>query len=256
MPPDILDAMDEICTVAQRQNTRVWIDAEQQVYQNTLDAWTVELMRRYNKNGHALVYNTLQAYLKHTPDNVLKHLKLAQTEDWSLGIKLVRGAYIAHERRDVIHDTIEDTHRAYNTIVKNLLEQSFPGVAKDKPYPRVQLFLATHNEESVKKAIQVQRDLVLASKPTIRIEFGQLQGMADEVSCSLLQLCDKNQSKIDESAFRPSAFKCLAWGTTQECLQFLLRRLTENKGAMDRTRYWVIGFRKELWRRLRGSNFR
>ncbi|RDW77516.1 hypothetical protein BP6252_05569 [Coleophoma cylindrospora] len=253
-PPKMWAAMLDICNAAVKQKSRLWIDAEQQDFQGTIDQWTIDLMRIYNRSETPVVYTTMQAYLKHTGNNILKHLRIAQNEDWTLAIKLVRGAYIATEKRSLIHDTIEATHNSYNQIAKNLLQQSYPGVPSDRPYPNVALFLATHNDESIQRAYAIQKSLIEAGKPIISISYGQLQGMADEVSCSLLQRCQSAQSgetQLSKLALAPHAFKCLTYGSTQECLQFLLRRVKENQDALGRTKYWLAGFRREILRRLK-----
>ncbi|KAH3002794.1 hypothetical protein KXV73_001377 [Aspergillus fumigatus] len=87
-PPSIAQAIDEICEATASQNSRLWIDAEQQVFQPAIDAWTIDLMRRFNRNGQIVVYNTIQAYLKSSSENVHRHLCLAQKQGWTLGIKL------------------------------------------------------------------------------------------------------------------------------------------------------------------------
>jgi proline dehydrogenase len=255
--------MIEICKTAATRGTRVWVDAEQQDIQPTIEQWTTDLMRMFNKGEKALLYTTMQAYLKHTPQNILKHFQLAQREGWILGIKLVRGAYIATEQRSLIHDTIQDTHNAYNTITNNLLRQSYPGIntSAKSPYPRAELFLATHNDQSIKLAYATQSSLIKSGQPTIELAYGQLQGMADEISCGLLQLCAETAPKPKESLMKekivkeldlkPKAYKCMIWGSAQESLQFLLRRVKENKDALGRTEYWVKGFRREIWRRAR-----
>jgi len=255
-PPAMQAAMTEICDLASSQNTRIWIDAEQQVFQDTIDSWTRDLMRKYNRNDRAMIYNTFQAYLKRTPENIAYHLRLAQSEGWALGIKLVRGAYIGSERRKLIHDTIDDTHAAYNGIAANLINQSFPGLDQSMPYPVTQLMLAGHNAESVKAGYALQERRVEAEQPTILLEFGQLQGMADEISCELLQLGKTAREENDNarnSTLAPRVYKCLAWGSTQECLAFLLRRAVENRDAVARTNTWVAAFRQELWRRVKRS---
>ena len=257
-PPNLWRSILQICDTATKQNTRVWIDAEQQIFQPTIDAWTVDLMRHYNRHGAARVYTTFQAYLKSTPTRIAQHLELAKKEDWVLGIKLVRGAYIASEPRHLIHDTKADTDNAYNSIVQSLLTRTFPDISNDD-FPQVQLMLASHNKESVQKAYSLHRSRILAGEPTIELEFGQLQGMADEVSCGLLKLCkiegaNAEMAQLDPmitKAVTPKAYKCLAWGSTQECMQFLVRRAIENRGSMDRTNEWVAGLRRELWRRMR-----
>lgn len=251
-PPKLWQSIIQICDVAAKQKTRVWIDAEQQIFQSTIDAWTIDLMRRYNRNGKAQVYITFQAYLKSTRSRIAQHLELAKKEDWLLGIKLVRGAYIASEPRHLIHDTKAETDNAYNSIAQDLLSRTFPpSITNKSRFPRVHLFLAGHNAYSVQKAYNIHRSRILAGLPTIPLEFGQLQGMADEISCGLLQLCRQEAETKDMVRVAPKAFKCLAWGSTGECMQFLVRRAVENRGSMDRTGEWAAGLRKELWRRVR-----
>jgi hypothetical protein len=82
--------MSAICERAAAQSSRLWIDAEQQVFQPTIDRWTVDMMRRYNTNGEALVSLTLQAYLKSARSTLRKLLRQACDENWTLGVKLVR----------------------------------------------------------------------------------------------------------------------------------------------------------------------
>ncbi|KAH8601577.1 proline oxidase Put1 [Bisporella sp. PMI_857] len=252
--PAMSEAIAEICDQASKQATRIWVDAEQQVFQPGIDSWTTDMMRKYNRNGNTLIYNTFQAYLKGTPKNISYHMKLAQDEGWALGIKLVRGAYIASEQRHLIHDTIEETHAAYNSIVQSLLTKSFPGIEGE--FPIVQLMLASHNSESVKRGYETWKSRSEQGLPTIKLELGQLQGMADELSCGLVQIRQQmaiSESMNTNSSLYPRAFKCLCWGRTQECTQFLMRRVTENRGSLDRTRLWMVGLKDELRRRIKLS---
>ncbi|KZF21335.1 FAD-linked oxidoreductase [Xylona heveae TC161] len=251
MPKSIADAMDEVCAEAARRNIRLWIDAEQQVFQDAIDDWTIALMRKYNRDGNAIVYNTIQAYLKNAPENVNRHLLMAEKEGWAFGLKLVRGAYIAQEVRSSIHDTKEETDACYDFIVDSLLKRQFTGKTKGSSFPPTQLFLASHNAESVRKGFSLHQSRTLAGEPTIPVEFGQLQGMADEISCELVSQCRKlDYSSNGQQGSLPGAFKCLAWGTTAECLAFLFRRATENKTATARTKSMALALRKELWRRI------
>jgi proline dehydrogenase len=257
-PPVMLAAMTEICDQASKQNTRLWVDAEQQLFQHSIDMWTIDLMRKYNRDGKVLVYNTLQAYLKGAPENIARHLSLAQREGWGVGIKLVRGAYIMTEDRKLIHDKIEDTHAAYNSIVQNLLCRTFPGVSEAEKFPKLQLFLASHNAESVKRGYETWKERKQKGFPTIKLEIGQLQGMADEVSCVLVQIRQQvdptgTSTSDAENDCYPRAFKCLCWGSTRECVQFLVRRMAENRGSLDRTKVWLTGLKRELWRRIKTS---
>ena len=71
-PQEFVEAMDQICQAARAKNARIWIDAEQQILQTAIDSWTINVMRKYNRDGRVLVYNTIQAYLKSSRDK-LKH---------------------------------------------------------------------------------------------------------------------------------------------------------------------------------------
>ena len=121
------------------------------------------------------------------------------------------------------------------------------------PFPNAALFLATHNAASAAKAISKHQNLLLRNEPTILLECGQIQGMADELSCELVENYER---AMDASAVSnvsvPKAFKCMAWGSVAECMQYLHRRAIENKGAVERTRHMVLALRQELWRRIVG----
>ncbi|KAE8147336.1 FAD-linked oxidoreductase-like protein [Aspergillus avenaceus] len=255
-PPHIEQAITEICEATSAQGSRFWIDAEQQIFQPAIDAWTIDLMRQFNRNGRVVVLNTVQAYLKSSTENIHRHLELAGQEGWALGIKLVRGAYIAHDIRSRIHDTKTDTDRNYNHILESLLSRRSPfQELKGTPFPDARLFVASHNAESVRRAYSISRHRILDGLPTIPLEMGQLQGMADEVSCGLLaeyqpDSSEKNSSSAVPASVFPKVFKCLAWGTTEECLHFLLRRAVENQSAMERTRDTASALREEVWRRF------
>lgn len=249
-PPRIQEAMMEICDAVAAQGSRVWIDAEQQIFQGAIDAWAVDLMRKYNRVDRAdapVVLNTYQAYLKSSTARLNEHLQLAQREGWAMGVKLVRGAYIAHDHRDRIHDTKADTDRNYDHIVESLITRQYPlGGEPGQPFPKVRLFVASHNGVSVRKACALYRQRAQSGLPLIPVEVGQLQGMADEVSLGMVE------GSTDGAA--PGVFKCLAWGSTEECLHFLLRRAVENQSAMERTRDTARALRGEAWRRLGGGS--
>ncbi|CAG7963414.1 unnamed protein product [Penicillium nalgiovense] len=253
MPEAVAKAVDEICIETEKQGSRLWLDAEQQVLQKGLDNWAIEMMRKHNKFQTPIVYNTIQGYLKGSKANLDHHLTLAAQEGWSLGIKLVRGAYIEHETRSLIHDTQADTDRSYNLIADTLLCQRMPDGKESLPFPKAALFLATHNAASATKAIATHQDRLLANQPTVMLECGQIQGMADELSCQLVQNYERAVEQSSGANLTvPKAFKCLPWGSVAECMGYLHRRAIENRGAVERTRHMVTALRRELWRRIVG----
>jgi proline dehydrogenase len=261
-PAAFIDAMDRICEKAKAQGCRIWVDSEQQAVQASIDRWTIPLMRKYNANNteYPLLYNTLQSYLKESRPKLKAQIAAAQQEGWTLAIKLVRGAYIDSDPRELIHDTKEDTDASYNGIVHDLLsgspELGFPSSssAQDSS-PKIHLFLAGHNPTSVNAAIDLMQTLSAAGKLKTKPEFGQLQGMADELGCSVLQRADELRTRAGEknataAAAVPLVYKCLTWGSVQECMQYLLRRAVENSGGTARMKDGYAAYLAELRRRV------
>ena len=282
------EAMDAICRKAKARDCRVWIDAEQQIIQgkcyrkhisqlgNTtrdnvgpcsrcismhkfgiltdicsiggIDKWTIDLMRKWNTDGNVLVYNTIQSYLKASRTKLKEQLALASKENWTLAVKLVRGAYIATDYRDRIHDTKKDTDESYDGIVRDLLTGSNLGFAEGH-FPDVRLFLAGHNPNSVAAALDRIQTLSEQGKLKCVPDFGQLQGMSDELGCKVLKTCAEFERKRESGSSRtvvPRIYKCLTWGSIQECMQYLYRRVVENSGGTDRMKDGLSAYRLEL----------
>lgn len=253
LPAEMMKALDEICENAVMRQASILVDAEQQFVQPAIDNIAVELMRKYNRGKNATVYNTYQAYLKVTPQVLLQHLHLANDEGFTIGVKLVRGAYINSEPRHLINDTKEDTDNSYNLIASGLLQSKYEDLGKHSGsgFPNLDLFLATHNKESALKVHALQKQRSISGLPLTKVQYGQLMGMADEVSCTLLQL--KGGGSPQERAASPEVYKCLSWGTLGDCMSYLLRRAVENRDAVSRTKTEYLALRGEAWRRLKKS---
>ncbi|KAK2598746.1 hypothetical protein N8I77_012135 [Diaporthe amygdali] len=263
-PPEALaSAIDEICTLAAERGVRLLFDAEQQAVQAGIDDWTLAYMRKYNNKtpGKAVIYGTYQAYLKATPSVVSAHLRAAREEGFTLGVKLVRGAYLGSDPRHLIHDTKADTDACYDGVAEALLQREWTGplaqfAPADGRFPSVNMVLASHNAETVRKA----RAVLDAGHRGTEVAFAQLQGMADEVSCEILASRDGEAasssgigSEKADGSFKPRAYKYLVWGSTGECMKYLLRRAQENKDAVQRTKSGRDAMRAEMWRRLKGA---
>ncbi|CAN9128820.1 unnamed protein product [Alternaria alternata] len=246
-PQQMLDALDEIATKCKERNVQIIVDAESQHWQKGIARTSLELMRKFNRDGKAVIYNTYQAYLKDTSDVLAYHMAEAERDGFTLGLKLVRGAYILSDNRSLIHDTKEDTDNAYNTIAQGALRQQI-GIfgasgPSARPFPSVNLFLASHNRESVLSAHRLYRQRLEAGLPTVPVAYGQLHGMSDEVSFSLL-------AEKSESGKAPEVLKCTTWGSMGECVGYLLRRAVENRDAVLRTKDEFTALRKEVKRRF------
>ncbi|USP81267.1 hypothetical protein yc1106_08541 [Curvularia clavata] len=179
-PPQMMSALDELATICTQRGIQVIVDAESQHWQHGIARTTVELMRKFNRHGKATIYNTYQAYLKETSAVILQHMAEAEKHNFTLGLKLVRGAYILSENRALIHDTKEDTDKAYDTIAQGALRQHlgvFGGQGPHaRPFPSLNLLLASHNRHSVMAAAALHRQRVEAGLPTVPVAYGQLQG--------------------------------------------------------------------------------
>lgn len=243
----MFDALDEICRRVVQKKARILMDAEQRAFLDGIYSWTLDLMRKYNRDGRAVVYNTYQAYLKATPDVIAAHMQAAGSEGFILGLKLVRGAYMGSDPRHLIHDSKEETDTAYDTIVQRVLSRRFIGFGgeNEKVFPPTDLFLASHNYESVMAAHHLHQTRISAQLPTVNVEYGQLMGMADGVSYGLLQVKGHNNMS-------PEVYKCLTWGSLGECLQYLVRRAMENQDAVARTDSEHQALKAEVKRRFLG----
>ncbi|KAK3382052.1 FAD-linked oxidoreductase-like protein [Lasiosphaeria ovina] len=259
LPPSeaLAAAIDNICKLAASRGVRLLFDAEQQAVQAGIDNWTLEYMRKYNTHDRAVVYGTYQAYLKATPATLSNHLSIARDEGFALGVKLVRGAYLGSDPRHLIHDTKANTDAAYDGIAEALLRRQWRAPLRGPKkmdgekalFPAVELVLASHNRDTVLKA----RAILESGERGTTVAFAQLQGMADEVSCELV--ATDGAGEADGSGIgltKTQVYKYLVWGTTGECMKYLLRRAQENRDAVQRTRNGRDAMRAELLRRFKG----
>jgi len=196
-------ALTHICDAALARSIRVSPAAEPQNAQRAVNDWTLALARKYNRplpptgtnsptsdiEGKekeappaALIYNTYQTYLKSAPRTLLSDLHLAEREGFTLGVKLVRGAYLATEQRELIHDSKQDTDEAYDGLAASLLRGRFEGplafvpVAPaesedfkrgevvEKRMKRVDVLLASHNMRTVELALAVRAERLAAAE--------------------------------------------------------------------------------------------
>lgn len=216
--------------------------------QDGIDDWTLEFAKKYNTSIHsATIYGTYQAYKKKTPAVLASHLAQAQKTNFALGVKLVRGAYLGSDPRECFHETKADTDVCYDGIAASVLTRQWNATVEgDGEFPVAHLVLATHNAESVQKA----RAICDAGGAKSGIAFAQLQGMADEISCELVEAC---LSPRTPTAPKLPAYKYLVWGTTGECMKYLLRRAHENKDAVQRTRSGRDAMWAEVIRRVKNA---
>ncbi|KAI0638876.1 FAD-linked oxidoreductase [Trametes polyzona] len=115
---ELRDDLAAICERARARGIRITVDAEHSWYQPAIDAFTLDMMRKFNKlpsprrrswfgqrqdakaeevGTQPLIYNTFQGYLRRTPEYLAQSIADARAGGYALGVKLVRGAYHPHE---------------------------------------------------------------------------------------------------------------------------------------------------------------
>jgi hypothetical protein len=250
-------AIIEACDAASLRGVGLLPGAEEEVTNLGIDSWNRWLQRKYNRPDRAVIYTTYQCYLRNTPANLAHDLAEARKYGYALGVKLVRGAYLLKEPPSMVWSSKDETDRCYDELARCLLTKQYRGLLQPSThgdrdqFPNVDVVIATHNAESVRKVQALRDEQVARGEPRVRLAYAQLQGMADEISCSLLQARAAATSGGFETAVDvPRTFKCATWGTLEECLEYLLRRAAENKDAASRTEDTRKAAGAEVWRRL------
>lgn len=216
----VTQRVDAICKQAATGGTFVLIDAEESWIQQAIDDLSLEMMRRYNTDG-VVVYNTYQLYRHDRLAFLKSNFKTAETENFYLGAKLVRGAYMEKER-----DRAEAL--GYASPIqpgKSATDQDFDLALKHcaENIERCGLCVGTHNEISSQYMTRLMEDYGI-SKADVRIYFAQLLGMSDHISFNL-------------ASEGYNVAKYVPYGPIREVIPYLLRRAQENtsvKGQSSR----------------------
>ena len=229
------ERLEQIIEKTKSIDARIMIDAEQTYMQPAIDYFTRELMRKHNQEV-AYVYNTYQCYLKRTPDTLTLDARDAASHGHTLGVKLVRGAYMVEEAARAAHlnydnpiqDSKADTDQAYHDMLEVLLELVSRG--------HCFMLAGSHNEATVQYLMSRIQDLELNPRSE-RVMFGQLFG-----------LCDPTTFQLASNGY--TVFKAIAWGPVEAVLPFLARRAQENTGVLGSTTRELDLLKMELWRRV------
>ncbi len=214
----VVERFDVVCKTAHEKDVALLIDGEESWMQDAADDLVTNMMRKYNKDK-AIVFNTLQMY-RHDRMAYLKKLhEQSKTDNFFIGMKLVRGAYMEKEIKRAeekgypspICATKEATDINYDEAVlymSNHLE-------------KMSIFAGTHNEESSYKLIEIMQEKGI-SKNDSRIWFGQLYGMSDNISYNL-------------AASGYNVAKYLPFGPVRDVMPYLIRRAEENTSVAGQT---------------------
>jgi proline dehydrogenase len=207
-----------ICKAAYDAGVPIFIDAEESWIQEAIDTLANQMMVLYNTEK-AIVYNTYQLYRKDRLSYLRHSFEKAKENNYFLGAKLVRGAYMEKERARAIEknypspiqDTKENTDRDYDAAVEFCLEN----------IDRIAICAGTHNENSSMKLAELmkQKNIPADNK---NIYFSQLLGMSDHISYNLAN-AGYNVAKY------------VPYGPVREVLPYLIRRAQENTSVKGQT---------------------
>ncbi|WOL17359.1 proline dehydrogenase 1, mitochondrial-like [Canna indica] len=231
-----LQRLSSICKRCEESNIPLLIDAEYLTVQPAIDYFTYFAALQFNRGDQPIVYGTFQTYLRDSEQRMANGFQAAEEAGVSLGVKLVRGAYLTRETKlalslDVpspIHGSIHETHECFNSCASFMLEKVKKGHGA--------VVLATHNLESGRIAAEKAEELRIG-KHDRKLQFAQLMGMADGLSLGLRN-----------AGFYVS--KYLPFGPVEQVLPYLLRRAEENRGFVSTSSIDRQLLRKELLRRL------
>lgn len=234
MDEDSIEAWDRITLrfrrifdIATCYRVRIMIDAEQTSIQPAVDKLMISMMQTYNRDW-PVINLTLQFYLKAQQKKLESYYIQSHKYNFILGLKVVRGAYLEHERnsygKHLCFNSKHETDESFNKATTYISERL------DRIYP----FFATHNEVSLEK-IMLNDNLRFA-----KVWTGQLYGMSDHLSYYLvnsdLRVC-----------------KYLPYGPIKTSLPYLIRRIEENALAPETFKKENIFLFHEIKCRLTGG---
>jgi proline dehydrogenase len=224
--------LDALCARAHQHSVRLFVDAEESWFQQTIDDLAEDMMRRYNQE-QAIVWNTYQLY-RHDRLDALKGAHDRATQgNYFLGVKLVRGAYMEKEARTAqqrgyqnpINPTKQHTDDLYNESLRYCVQH----------IDRISLCAGTHNEASSLLLTQLMQEAGLPPQDE-RVWFAQLYGMSDNLSYNLAH-----------AGYHTA--KYVPYGPVEAVMPYLLRRADENTAISGQSSREFLLIQKELRRR-------
>ncbi|WP_242916399.1 proline dehydrogenase family protein [Pontibacter liquoris] len=226
------DRVNAICKRCYEADVRVFVDAEESWFQETIDNLTYEMMALYNKEK-AIVYNTYQLYRHDRLDAIKRDYANAMAGGYKLGAKPVRGAYMEKERKRAqdmgypspINLTKADSDALYNDTLRFCIEH----------IDTIALCAGTHNEDSCYLLMQLMAEHGIAPNDE-RVYFAQLYGMSDNLSYNLAK-AGYNVAKY------------VPYGPVEAVMPYLLRRANENTAIAGQSSREFNLISKEVQRR-------
>lgn len=207
-----------ICRKAYEYKTKLVVDAEHSWIQEPIDDLIRQMMELYNKE-EPLIYNTYQLYRHDKLASLKADFAYAEVQNFHLGAKIVRGAYMEIERERA------EKYNYPSPIQKDK-------AASDRDFDEALLFCldnldrigvisGTHNENSsILLVDEMEKRGLSISHP--HIYSAQLLGMSDNISFNL------GKAGYNVAKYVP-------YGPVKAVIPYLIRRGQENTSVAGQT---------------------
>ena len=229
---NIVKRYDAVSKAAKTNDVMLLIDSEETWMQKAADDLVTQMMEKYNKDK-PIVFNTLPMYRKDRLEFMKEQHKTARKKGYSIGYKLVRGAYLEKENERA-------NEMGYETPMcpnKKATDDNYNGAVAYmiKNIKDMSIFIGSHNEESAYLAMELMEGKGLKNNDN-RIWFGQLYGMSDHITYNL---ADKGYNVA----------KYIPFGPVKDVMPYLIRRAEENTSVAGQTSRELSLLKKEKKRR-------
>lgn len=228
----LLYRLIQISEAIVKNKVTLLFDAEESWIQEEIDRLVETLMEKYN-SSNALIFNTFQLYRKGRLTYLHQQIGIAKQNNYVLGAKIVRGAYMEKERarafeysyQSPIHDSKPPVDAEFEEGISLCLEN----------ISNVNFVLASQNQSNHTFLVnEMNRLQIHPNHPNISVS--QLYGMGDIITFTMANT-------------GYNATKYLPYGPVKDVIPYLIRRMAENSsvsGHMGRELELVIS---ELKRR-------
>lgn len=181
-------------------NNKLMIDAEQVGIQQRIASLTDELVTHPRSSVHH-VFKTYQMVRRDAIHRLVTDIDYCVSNGHVLNVKLVRGAYLAQDRRTgMLYDTKEDTDKAYDRAV-DILKSHEPMLGE--------LVFATHNKAS----------------------FDRIKNIASE-KCFHATLMGFDEPLLEWTSGSIRKMVYVPFGPYHQAIPYLLRRFYENPSVV------------------------
>ncbi|MBK9729222.1 MAG: proline dehydrogenase family protein [Saprospiraceae bacterium] len=209
-----------LCNKAAELGVGIFIDAEESWIQNPIDHLVDKYMPVYNKEK-PILYNTYQMYRTGRLEYLKNSFDKARSENYILGAKIVRGAYMEKERNRAKEKGYPDPIQIDKLSTDNQYDDSIRFCVQ---FPElISLCNSSHNWSSCLLQVELMKKHNIPNDHP-NLNFCQLLGMSDNITFNL----------ASQGYY---VAKYVPYGPIRDVVPYLVRRAQENSsitGDMSR----------------------